>query len=155
MNYQNREWLVKRYLEENLYITDIAHECGVSRACIVKWIRKFNLPRKPQPRRFGVLNPHWKGGSYLSSQGYRFVMRKDHPRAINGGYVPEQVVVVEDFIGRPLMKDEVVHHIDSDKLNNEISNLYLFTKREHDDYHRMRRWNKVPQITTSNLSMNG
>lgn len=37
--------------------------------------------------------------------------------------------VVSDSIGRPLTKDERVHHIDGNKLNNELDNLYLCSDR--------------------------
>jgi hypothetical protein len=43
--------------------------------------------------------------------------------------------VVEDFLGRSLKKNEVIHHKDGDRLNNDISNLVLMTKREHARLH--------------------
>jgi hypothetical protein len=33
--------------------------------------------------------------------------------------------VMEDFIGRDLEKSELIHHIDGDKQNNSIENLYI------------------------------
>ena len=38
--------------------------------------------------------------------------------------------------------NEVVHHIDGDRSNNELSNLYVFRNSgDHYDYHRtVRRW---------------
>ena len=44
--------------------------------------------------------------------------------------------VMEIHLGRSLTKEEVVHHIDFNKLNNEIDNLHLFSSRgEHIKYH--------------------
>lgn len=48
-------------------------------------------------------------------------------------------VLVESFIGRKLRKDEVVHHKDGNKLNNDISNLVIMTPSEHALYHAQRR----------------
>lgn len=45
------------------------------------------------------------------------------------------VVVMENNIGRRLRKNEVVHHIDHNKLNNNISNLQLMTNSEHASLH--------------------
>ena len=45
-------------------------------------------------------------------------------------------VVMELKIGRPLIDDEVVHHIDGDKENNSIDNLALMTRSAHAALHR-------------------
>ena len=39
------------------------------------------------------------------------------------------------MIGRLLKDDEVVHHIDRDKKNNNPSNLLILTKKEHSRLH--------------------
>lgn len=51
------------------------------------------------------------------------------------GYVRKHVHVMEQHIGRMLARDEVVHHIDQNKLNNDISNLQLMTHAEHTALH--------------------
>lgn len=46
-------------------------------------------------------------------------------------------IVAEQILGRPLMKGEVVHHIDGDKRNNDPSNLMVFkSQAEHAKYHQ-------------------
>ena len=46
-------------------------------------------------------------------------------------------VVMEQMIGRPLKKGEIVHHIDGNKRNNDPSNLMLFKNQsEHCKYHK-------------------
>jgi hypothetical protein len=44
-------------------------------------------------------------------------------------------VAAERKLGRPLVKGEVVHHIDGDKFNNEASNLLVTTQSEHCKLH--------------------
>lgn len=155
MRYRDKQWLYDQYVSNKLFINDIARMCSVSHACILKWLIRHGIERRGQARRSGRDNPHWKGGTYISSQGYRFVMAKGHHRAINGGYIPEQVLIAEKLLGRELIRDEVIHHIDGDRKNNDPSNLYLFTKKEHDDYHHYLRWGKRDRNLKSNLSMNG
>lgn len=75
----------------------------------------------------GSKNPMWKGGTYLH-EGYRNVW-------VNGKYRKEHDLVMEKKIGRKLTKDEVVHHINGNKLDNRIENLELMTKSTHISYH--------------------
>lgn len=51
----------------------------------------------------------------------------------------EHRMVMEQFIGRELTKDEYVHHIDGNKLNNDIKNLQIITKIEHSRFHALKR----------------
>ena len=55
------------------------------------------------------------------------------------GYQREHVFVMEAVLGRRLEDDEVVHHIDNDKTNNDISNLQLMSHGEHTSLHNKLR----------------
>lgn len=46
--------------------------------------------------------------------------------------------IMEDYLGRRLNKNEVVHHIDGNKTNNDINNLQVMTRAEHSKYHRLK-----------------
>jgi len=61
---------------------------------------------------------------------------KDYPYR-PGGYrcIREHVFVMETHLGRRIEKGEVVHHIDGNKRNNDLSNLYLTTVAEHNKLH--------------------
>jgi hypothetical protein len=44
---------------------------------------------------------------------------------------------MEQRLGRRLLLDELVHHIDGDRLNNDDSNLELLTRSSHSRLHRL------------------
>ena len=58
---------------------------------------------------------------------YKSIYVPSHPRAFSNGCVYEHVLNAEEKIGRYLYDDEVVHHKDRDKSNNDPSNLIVFT----------------------------
>lgn len=63
-----------------------------------------------------------------TAHGKRFVMH-------NGKEMLEHRVIMESHLGRPLERQEVVHHIDKNPLNNHIDNLQLMTKSSHSTFH--------------------
>lgn len=71
-----------------------------------------------------------KGGGYM-------YCRTDppHPKANANGLYPLHRVLAENKIGRLLLDDEVVHHIDEDKSNNDPSNLAVMNRDEHTKLH--------------------
>ena len=95
----------------------------------------------PKNNQKGENNGSWKGG-VVYDNGYRFIwVGPSHPRNRNG-YVQEHVLIMEKHLGRYLKyygrgnaENEVVHHIDKNRLNNNISNLQLMTLREHSILH--------------------
>ena len=52
------------------------------------------------------------------------------------GNVKLHRLIMEEHLGRKLTSDEIVHHIDGNKLNNDISNLQVMTRGEHSRLHR-------------------
>lgn len=61
---------------------------------------------------------------------------RTHPHAQVDGRVSMSHIVMERHLGRYLLPEEVVHHIDGDPYNNEISNLVLFpSAKEHMRHH--------------------
>jgi len=72
-------------------------------------------------------NPNWGGGRCKHTAGYVLVLSPDHPYKDPRGYVYEHRLVMEKHLGRFLLPDEVVHHIDGNRSNNDIRNLALFS----------------------------
>jgi hypothetical protein len=53
----------------------------------------------------------------------------------NGNQMKHHRYVLEKALGRKLQENEIVHHIDHNKLNNDISNLKIMTRSEHMKLH--------------------
>lgn len=87
-------------------------------------------------------NPAYNGGRYKCN-GYYVVFSPDHPFASKKNLVLEHRLIMEKKIGRYLTEQEVVHHIDRDKTNNDPDNLMLFKNNsEHIKFHSKENGNK-------------
>lgn len=84
----------------------------------------------------GINHHNWKGGKITKGDGYIGIWQPDHIRADSQGYVYEHTLVYEKEKGILPSKDQVIHHIDIDKKNNSIENLYLCNHKEHIEIHR-------------------
>lgn len=52
----------------------------------------------------------------------------------------EHRVVAERMLGRPLARNEIVHHIDGNKHNNTPENLQVMTQADHLRLHHAEMW---------------
>jgi len=73
----------------------------------------------------------WRGGRTVSSEGYVLVMKKGHPFANKDGYVPEHRLIMENIIGRILLRSECVHHRNGIKDDNRPENLEIVAPTNH------------------------
>ena len=76
--------------------------------------------------RLGVSNPTWKGGRNLHPSGY--VILKGSPWGLKPGEsIREHRYMMERKLGRPLLPDETVHHVNGKRDDNRIENLELWS----------------------------
>lgn len=107
-----------------------------SKECCLKETNKI-LEANGKETRFEHGRETWnkQGFTYTQArkdgQKYRLIYIPEHPNASLKGYLREHRLVMEKKIGRYLRDDEVVHHIDENTLNNDITNLTIFTVKEH------------------------
>ena len=83
---------------------------------------------------------HGAGHKKQRQDGYIAVYYPEHPKSNKEGYIMEHILVVEGAIGRHLVANECVHHINENKRDNRIENLKIMTKSEHMRYHSTKRW---------------
>ncbi len=83
----------------------------------------------------GVNHCNWKGGRRLRPEGYVMIKKPTHLLCDCDGYVFEHRLVMEKFLGRYLKQEEIIHHKNGDKLDNNIKNLELTNHKKHRKEH--------------------
>ena len=79
----------------------------------------------------------------VSNGNYVYVIIKNHPNATKNGYIYEHRAIIENYIGRILNINEVVHHINGNTKDNRIENLELMSRSEHSKQHIFSRGRKT------------
>lgn len=141
------KWLLNDYYnKQNLSISKIANIYGIHNSVIIKYFKKYDLNYRGRAQALGHFhsdenNIKWKGGERIQ-HGYKQLLVKDHPYGIDIGYVYEHRYVMEQHLKRYLKPDEVVHHLNDNKLDNRIENLEVMTRSEHSSHHGRTRIRK-------------
>ena len=80
-------------------------------------------------------HPSWKGGVIIRND-YPFKRVPNHPRATKNGYVAVHLLNMEEKLGYKIKGKQPIHHINFDKMNANIDNLYLCKDvKEHRNIH--------------------
>jgi len=134
-----------------------------SRSCTNKknylvWKKRNPYIPKERANQKGSNSPTWKGGKIIDYTGYIRIKNHNHPFSNSKGqnYMFEHRLVMEKWLrenkpdseflveldGEKYLKPEViVHHIDSNRSNNNIKNLLCFNnKKEHISFHKKLSW---------------
>lgn len=89
----------------------------------------------------GKASSGWKGGRHKSSSGYIHVMIQPddpyYPMVDKRRYVAEHRIVMARHLGRCLLKNELIHHINGVRDDNRLENLELISPANHLLYKQM------------------
>lgn len=136
--YMDKDWLYQQHVELKKPICDISKEFNISYHKLWYWVQKLNIKKTNLRKGYkkGENNHRWKGGKFETKKK-KFIYYPEHHRASTSGYVLEHILIAEQTLARPLKyygnnnpNNEIVHHIDTDSLNNEPDNLYICKDRQ-------------------------
>lgn len=116
------------YWSEGMTLREVGDHFMVSADTIFRRFRREGIPTRS---RKDILIASWKSWSQAHPD------KPKHPRKrINGENVAMHKVIAERVLGRPLKKNECVHHIDANRHNNNNDNLLICTRSYHTWLHR-------------------
>lgn len=126
-------WRINRHLNSPLI------KCQCRSPECKEMIHSINTQGRPARYKHGHHtfredNPNWNNGKINPKKGYIRIFNPKHHRADKNGYVREHILIMEKHLGRRLNPQEVIHHVDHNTKNNDISNLMLF--RNHSEHSR-------------------
>jgi hypothetical protein len=142
--------IVDLYKKQHKSLKEIAHSSGCSFSTVARRLRENGITLRPaintkansssfkKGRDSGTGPTHkaWKGGRIIDAKGYVNIWCPTHPNCHAKGYVMEHRLIMEKHLGRVLLTEEIVHHINGNPTDNKIENLMLFSSRgDHTSHH--------------------
>lgn len=126
----------RRIIKNGIYprkgenISDITRK----RLAIASTGRTFTMSDNQKKKLSKIAKKRWKGkakGKTLKPSGYIEITTGRHK------FKTEHRVVIEKHLKRKLKKNEVVHHIDGNRQNNNIDNLIVMDSIDHNRLHAL------------------
>lgn len=164
----NKLELERLYLTEHLTLAEIGELYGKPRQTIFYWIKKFGIDTSTAERfnikcdncrsDFSITRKKWKiSNKHFCCMSCRidYLRSEEYAQSRTSQRIARAVI---EESGRTLKPGEVVHHIDDNNMNNDLSNLVVFkSNADHMKHHHKLRYEKVIEgkETTQHLCYRG
>jgi len=110
------------------YHENVCLNCG--KVFVASHYTLMYCTRNCAPHASGSENANWKGGR-RKHRGTGYIELR-----IEGKTVGEHRYLMEQHLGRNLLKTEHVHHINGDREDNRLENLVVLSQSEHNSLHK-------------------
>lgn len=123
----NYDDLYELYISKSMSSRQIGKIYDCSHTVINRLLREYNIT---------VRNAHDK--KYYGNRNYKKAeIHESKSGYLEKGKIRQHRHVMEQHLNRKLTSDEVIHHVDFNKSNNDINNLFLFENQPlHVAYHQ-------------------
>lgn len=106
-------------------------ECGKTFYSYPSSKRRYCSKKCTYDARTGEKSYMWKGGVNSNTPYIRVYVSSNK-------YEPEHRLIMEKHLGRKLLPNEVVHHINGNKRDNRLENLKVLNIASHSHYHNLK-----------------
>ncbi|MFN8296773.1 MAG: HNH endonuclease [Chitinophagales bacterium] len=130
---KQRSWVL-----ENGKIVSNTHYYRLKKAALILGCKMHEVPdTRGKHKNHSRGEKHYKfNDNKISTDGYKLIIvGLGHPLDIGNGYTYEHRYLKSLEIGRWLSSEEIVHHKDENKLNNDLNNLEILSRKDHNKYH--------------------
>ena len=107
-------------------IPQICKEIGCTSGCVIPALKKAGIQTRSLS---DAVHMAKAGRIYNWGKGYQGICAEKNKR------MPYHRYLMEQTLGRKLLRTEHVHHIDGNKENNSLENLVVMSKAEHAKLH--------------------
>jgi hypothetical protein len=142
-----KKWVHREWTEEECNVVRELFPQHGSKKCAVVLDRPYTAVQK-KANELGVDREY--AGEYVSTDGYR-MLRPDRSKSA----IRTHRVIASEALGRKLRDAEIVHHLDTDPLNNSIDNLLITSRKGHLKIHTAMRLNVPPEELQDIVCSNG
>lgn len=136
MKYRDEDWLREKYLKERLSAADIGELAGCSDETVLRYLRKYNIPRRDMSTAvaYGKRRQHGEYTPFRTHErGYEYWRGKF--KGETEGRVAVHRLAAVAWYGYDAVCDNVVHHKNNVPWDNRPKNLEVMTNGDHAVHH--------------------